>query len=88
MTGAVLAEAGRDVLMLEEGADLALDAAAPFSCDEMLLKYRNAGVSVALGNSKLAWVEGRCVGGEARSIEASTTARPNTSWRSGRGVFR
>lgn len=63
VTGAVLAEAGRDVLMLEEGADLALHAAAPFSCDEMLLKYRNAGVSVALGNSKLAWVEGRCVGG-------------------------
>ena len=31
--------------------------------EEMLLKYRNAGVGVALGRHKLAWVEGRCVGG-------------------------
>lgn len=63
VSGTVLAEAGREVLMLEEGADLALGAAPHFSAEEMLLKYRNAGIGVAMGRSKLAWVEGRCVGG-------------------------
>lgn len=63
VSGTVLAEAGHDVLMVEEGSDLALGAAPHFSPDEMVLKYRNAGVGVALGRNKLAWVEGRCVGG-------------------------
>ena len=57
------AEAGKSVLMVEEGEHLSLEATEHFSCEEMLHKYRNAGVSVAMGKRKLAWVEGRCVGG-------------------------
>lgn len=57
------AEAGRSVLMVEEGDHLSLEATPHFSCEEMLRKYRNAGVSVAMGKRKLAWVEGSCVGG-------------------------
>ncbi|MDG5747612.1 GMC family oxidoreductase [Qipengyuania sp. XHP0207] len=57
------AEAGRSVLMVEEGEHLPLDATPHFSCEEMLHKYRSAGVGVALGKRKLAWVEGSCVGG-------------------------
>lgn len=65
--GAVLAlelvEAGRDVLLIEEGAHLGLDSAPHFSREEILQKYRNGGINVALGKAKVAWVEGRCVGG-------------------------
>ncbi|MSU56770.1 MAG: GMC family oxidoreductase [Pedosphaera sp.] len=63
ITACLLAEAGRDVLLLEEGAHLPLTSCAPFSQDEMLQKYRNGGQTVALGKNKIAYVEGRCVGG-------------------------
>ncbi len=63
ITAALLAEAGRDVLLLEEGDHLPLSSCAPFSIDEMLQKYRNGGQTVALGKNKIAYVEGRCVGG-------------------------
>ncbi len=58
-----LARAGHTVLMVEEGGHVPLSEVPHFSREEMLAKYRNAGVSVAMGGSKLAWVEGRCVGG-------------------------
>lgn len=57
------ARAGRAVLMVEEGPYLPLAATRHFSSGEMLQKYRNGGVNVALGRQNLAWVEGRCVGG-------------------------
>ncbi|MGH8336705.1 MAG: GMC family oxidoreductase N-terminal domain-containing protein, partial [Gammaproteobacteria bacterium] len=57
------AGAGLSVLMVEEGEHLSLASTPHFSREEMLQKYRNAGVNVALGKHKLAWVEGRCVGG-------------------------
>jgi choline dehydrogenase-like flavoprotein len=63
MTACLLAEAGRDVVLVEEGPHLALDSCAPFSRDEMVQKYRNGGLTVALGRTKVAYVEGRCVGG-------------------------
>jgi choline dehydrogenase-like flavoprotein len=63
VTAALCAEAGRDVLLLEEGSDLPLDSAPHFSREEILQKYRNAGVNVAFGNAKMVYVEGRCVGG-------------------------
>jgi choline dehydrogenase-like flavoprotein len=63
VSATVFAETGRKVVMVEEGDHLPLDSAPHFSRDEMLQKYRNAGVGVALGHQKLAWVEGRCVGG-------------------------
>ena len=63
ITACLLAEAGRDVLLIEEGEFLSLDSCAPFSKVEMLQKYRNGGQTVALGKCKIAYVEGRCVGG-------------------------
>jgi choline dehydrogenase-like flavoprotein len=63
ITACLLAEAGRDVLLLEEGEHLPLSSCEPFSREEMLQKYRNGGQSVALGKNKIAYVEGRCVGG-------------------------
>lgn len=63
ITACLLAEAGRDVLLVEEGDYLPLNSCEPFSRDEMLQKYRNGGQTVALGKNKIAYVEGRCVGG-------------------------
>ena len=63
VTACLLAEAGRDVLLIEEGSLLPLDSCTPFSKDEMLQKYRNGGQTVAMGRNKIAYVEGRCVGG-------------------------
>lgn len=63
LTAALLAEAGRDVLVLEEGpwiepADIEL-----FSLDQMARQYRSGGVTPALGRPPVAYVEGCCVGG-------------------------
>lgn len=63
ITACLLAEAGRDVLLIEEGPFLPLDSCPAFSRLEMEQKYRNGGLTVALGANKIAYVEGRCVGG-------------------------
>ena len=59
---AKLAEAGRDVVMLEEGAHIpASDAPAGIS-RSMLSMWRGGGLLTTLG-SQIAFAEGRCVGG-------------------------
>jgi choline dehydrogenase-like flavoprotein len=63
ITACLLAEAGREVLLIEEGPFYQLDSCAPFSRTEMLQKYRHGGQTVALGRNKISYVEGRCVGG-------------------------
>lgn len=63
VTACLLAEAGRDIVILEEGPYHPLESCTPFSSGEMLQKYRNGGVTVALGRPKVAYAEGRCVGG-------------------------
>lgn len=63
VTAALWAEAGKSVLLLEEGEDLPLESAPHFSREELIQKYRNAGVNIGFGKSKIAYVEGRCVGG-------------------------
>lgn len=62
-TAAMLAEAGWDVLLIEEGSALPLESAPHFSREEIIQKYRNAGINVAFGRAKVAFVEGCCVGG-------------------------
>jgi choline dehydrogenase-like flavoprotein len=62
-TAAVLAEAGRDVLVLEEGPWVGAEEVEPFSLDEMVRKYRHHGSSAAFGSPPVAYAEGRCVGG-------------------------
>jgi choline dehydrogenase-like flavoprotein len=63
ITACLLAEAGRDVLLIEEGEFLSLDSCAPFSRDELVQKYRHGGQTVAMGATRIAYVEGKCVGG-------------------------
>jgi choline dehydrogenase-like flavoprotein len=63
ITANELAKHGRDVILIEEGPDLSLDSCEPFSRQEMVQKYRNGGVTVALGTPNVVYVEGRCVGG-------------------------
>jgi choline dehydrogenase-like flavoprotein len=62
-TATLLAEAGFDVLVIEEGPCLALESAPHFSREEIVQKYRNAGINIAFGRAKIAFVEGCCVGG-------------------------
>lgn len=62
-TAARLADAGRTVLVAEEGPWVDPDATEPFSLDEMVVKYRHHGSSAALGSPPVAYAEGRCVGG-------------------------
>lgn len=83
------AEAGRQVLLLEEGPDLSLQAAPSYSLAEMTLKWRNAGLTPTFGRTRLTYIEGRCVGG-ASEVNAALYHRPLPSvleaWRSLYGV--
>lgn len=75
MTACLAAEAGRDVLVLEEGAHHPIDSAPSFSLAEMDQKYRNAGLNVTFGGTSITYLEGRCVGGGSE-INAALYHRP------------
>lgn len=74
-TAALLAEAGMDVLIVEEGADLRIDSAPSYSLAEMNQKYRNGGLTTTFGKPNITYIEGRCVGG-ASEINAGLYHRP------------
>lgn len=63
ITAATLAEAGLDVLILEEGPEVDTASMGVNTPQAMQMLYRNAGLSPILGPSSIAFVEGRCVGG-------------------------
>ena len=63
VTATLLAQAGRDVAVFEEGPPVAVDAYQAFSPEEMHGKLRNNGMTMALGASPVAFWEARCVGG-------------------------
>jgi hypothetical protein len=63
ITACLLAEAGRDVVLIEDGPFLPLESCPPFTREEMVQKYRNGGITTTLGAARIAYVEGRCVGG-------------------------
>jgi choline dehydrogenase-like flavoprotein len=63
VTACILAEAGGDVLVLEEGAEWTQTSALPFSLREMEQKYRHGGPVATLGRARVAYAEGCCVGG-------------------------
>jgi choline dehydrogenase-like flavoprotein len=63
VTAAMLARAGRRVVVVEEGPWVDPDALEPFSLQEMVAKYRHRGLAAALGSPTIAYAEGRCVGG-------------------------
>ncbi len=84
VTSAVCAETGRSVILIEEGESLPLQSAPHFSGEEILQKYRNAGITVAFGKAKIAYVEGRCVGGGSeinRGLYHRTPADILEKWR-------
>ncbi len=62
-SAAILAEAGHDVLIVEEGPWVDQGSVSPFSLDQMDRQYRSGGVTVALGVPSIAYTEGRCAGG-------------------------
>ncbi len=62
-TAALLAEAGVDVLVVEEGPWVEQGSVVPFSLEQMDRQYRSGGVTVALGRPSIAYTEGRCAGG-------------------------
>ena len=80
MTACMAAEAGRDVLLVEEGAQHAVDSAPPFSLAEMEQKYRNAGLNVTFGGTSITYLEGRCVGGGSE-INAALYAHQRSNLR-------
>jgi choline dehydrogenase-like flavoprotein len=67
MTGALLAEAGVDVVLAEEGDRLSVDSSPDHSLAQMDEKWRSGGLTAALGSPKVTYIEGRCVGGASES---------------------
>lgn len=63
LTAARLAEAGHEVLLIEEGPAVDPASVEPFSLEQMGRQYRHKGVSAALGHPLVAYAEGCCLGG-------------------------
>jgi choline dehydrogenase-like flavoprotein len=78
MTAALAAEAGKNVLLVEEGSNYRIDSAPSFSLAEMDQKYRNGGLNVTFGKTNITYLEGRCVGGGSE-INAALYHRPLAS---------
>lgn len=74
-TAAILAEAGLDVLVVEEGEWVEQGSVVPFSLEQMDRQYRGGGVTVALGRPSIAYTEGRCAGG-GTEINSGLYRRP------------
>jgi choline dehydrogenase-like flavoprotein len=88
-TAALLAEAGHDVLMVEEGGHFGHDSAPAYSMAEMDQKYRNGGLTPAFGQTKVTYVEGRCVGGGSEinaALAHPPMARTLEDWRQRFGI--
>ena len=62
-TAAVLAEAGFDVLVVEEGPLVRQGEVTPFSLEQMDRQYRAGGVTAAIGLPSIAYTEACCAGG-------------------------
>lgn len=89
LTAALLAEAGRDVLLVEEGPHVDLADVEHFSLDQLARQYRNGGLTAALGRPPVAYVEGCCVGG-GTEVNAGLYHAPSDEtlarWRATHGV--
>ncbi|HWL42944.1 MAG TPA: GMC family oxidoreductase [Ilumatobacter sp.] len=58
-----LAEAGRSVVVLEEGPDTRTEGRPQFTMSQLEHWYRSGGLQAAIGTPAVAFAEGRCVGG-------------------------
>ena len=79
VTAALLAEAGRTVTVVEEGPWVDPDDCEPFSLEEMVTKYRNQGLSAALGTPASPTPRVAASAAAPRSTAASTTGSPPSS---------
>ena len=77
VTAATLAEAGFDVLVLEEGHRLGTGEVRSFSLAQMERAYRAAGMTVALGRPPVAYTEASCVGGGSE-VNSGLYHRPSS----------
>lgn len=88
-TAALLAEAGFDVLVAEEGPMVRQGDVTPFSLAQMDRQYRAGGVTVALGLPSIAYTEGCCAGG-GTEVNSGLYRRPPEDvldrWRRARGL--
>lgn len=88
-TALALAEAGRSVLVVEEGPEVEPGTLTPFSLQEMERTYRHHGASAALGTPSIAYAEGRCVGGSTEVNSGLWHRLPDAladEWRVGYGL--
>jgi choline dehydrogenase-like flavoprotein len=60
---ATLADAGVDVLMLEEGPHVPADVAPRGLSEALPAMWRGGGMTATMGSTPIAFAEGRCVGG-------------------------
>jgi choline dehydrogenase-like flavoprotein len=74
ITAALLAEAGQDVILAEEGP-YSKSPGKSYTLDEMNQKYRNGGLTPAFGKTKITYIEPRCMGGGSE-INAGLYHRP------------
>jgi len=72
--GAQLAEAGYDVLFVEEGSHHPTTSFNPYVTESVPRLYRDASATVIMGRPPIPYIEGRCVGG-------STTINGGMTWR-------
>ena len=88
-TAALLAEAGLDVVIVEEGELVRQGEVTPFSLEQMDRQYRAGGVTAALGRPAIAYAEGCCAGG-GTEINSGLYRRPPEDvlrrWRESHGL--
>ena len=75
VVGAELAEAGRDVLFLEEGGYHPTSSFNPYLTESLPRLYRDAGGTIIMGRPPIPYAEGRCVGG-GTVVNGGMTWRP------------
>lgn len=63
VVGTELAEAGHDVLFLEEGGYHPTSSFNPYLTESLPRLFRDAGGTIIMGRPPIAYAEGRCVGG-------------------------
>jgi choline dehydrogenase-like flavoprotein len=75
VVGAELAEAGYDVILVEEGGYHPTSSFSPYLSGTQPRLYRDNGGTVIMGNPPIPYAEGRCVGGST-VINGGMTWRP------------
>ncbi len=75
--GATLAEAGVDVVFVEEGGYHPTSSFNPYLEESLPRLWRDAGTSVIFGKSNFLYAEGRCVGGSTVINGAMTYRAPD-----------